>query len=67
MFVNTVGFSYSLFTLFWCFWLDVQSPGIDDINWSVAMFVAVLLAATVDYWVRARTAFKGPAALASEE
>jgi hypothetical protein len=31
------------------------------------MFVAVLLAATVDYWVRARTAFKGPAALASEE
>ena len=61
--INGFAFLYSTFTFFWCFWPQVTPTDILDFNWSVVMFVAIMIISAVDWFVRARKSYAGPVTL----
>lgn len=57
---------YSAFAFFWCFWPNVTLGANNwkgDFNWAVVMFGATCVICVVDWFVRARKAYKGPVVL----
>jgi len=58
--VNGGGLLYSNFAFFWCFWPESNEITLEGFNWAVLMFVVLAMTSTLDYWFRARKAFKGP-------
>jgi hypothetical protein len=48
---------------FWCFWPESREVDATSFNWASVMFVAVAIASTVDYVLRARKHYKGPVVL----
>jgi amino acid transporter len=58
--INASAFLYSFFAFFWCFWPNAVPVTAESFNWSSVMFVAVVIISTADYWLRARSVFKGP-------
>ena len=58
--VNAVGLAYVSFAFFWCFWPNETPVDAELFNWSVAMFVGVLVLAVVVYFVEGRKVYVGP-------
>jgi amino acid transporter len=58
--VNIIGFAYSLFTFFWSFWPNTIPVTLENFNWSVALFVGILVLSLVMYVVRGRKVYNGP-------
>ncbi|KAF2437209.1 hypothetical protein P171DRAFT_459286 [Karstenula rhodostoma CBS 690.94] len=58
--VNAVGLAYVMFAFFWCFWPNGTPVNAETFNWSVAMFVRVLVLALVMYAVEGRKVYVGP-------
>lgn len=61
--VNVGALAYSLFAFFWCFWPEYTPVALGSFNWSVVMFVAVLVFSLVYYGFRGRNEFTGPVVL----
>lgn len=61
--INAAGFIYSSYAFFWCFWPNEVPVTAENFNWSVVMFVAILVACGVDWVLRARKQFRGPVVL----
>ena len=64
--INAGGFAYSSFAFFWCFWPNVTLNPLNwqgNFNWAVVMFVATCFVCLVDWFVRARKAYRGPVVL----
>lgn len=61
--VNTFAVLYSSYVFFWMFWPQTTSNAAADFNWSVLMFMVVLLIAIVDWFVRGRKIYTGPVTL----
>ena len=58
--VNAVGLAYVLFAFFWSFWPNVTPIDLDSFNWSIVIFVGVLVVALGMYAVRGRIVYVGP-------
>ena len=61
--VNAFAVLYSAHVFFWCFWPQTTSNAPADFNWSVLMFMVVLLVSIVDWVFRARKVYAGPVVL----
>ncbi|KAI1277947.1 amino acid transporter [Xylaria sp. FL0933] len=51
---------YSIFTLFWSFWPEVNHPTPNTTNWSVLVFGVMVLLSILWYFIRANKHFQGP-------
>ena len=54
---------YSSFVFFWMFWPQSTSNAAADFNWSVLMFMVVLIVAIIDWVFRGRKVYSGPVVL----
>jgi hypothetical protein len=61
--VNIIALFYSLFALFWSFWPGDVDITLDNFNWSVVIFSAVLILSLGMYWIKGRKEYVGPAAI----
>lgn len=59
-YVNAVGLAYVLFAFFWSFWPNETPVDAETFNWSVVMFVGVLVLAVVMYMVEGKKVYDGP-------
>lgn len=57
---NTIGLVYVLFTFFWSFWPNTVPVTLDTFNWSVVLFLGVLLISLIMYFVQGRNIYVGP-------
>jgi choline transport protein len=57
---NVFSIVYSVFLLFWSFWPQTTPTTLEGFNWSVVVFVGVIVFSVLWYVVRARTYFSGP-------
>ncbi|KAH0091844.1 hypothetical protein KCU66_g17292, partial [Aureobasidium melanogenum] len=48
---------------FWMFWPQSTSNDAADFNWSVLMFMVVLIVAVIDWVFRGRKVYAGPVVL----
>lgn len=58
--VNILGLLYALFSFFWSFWPGYTPVVAEDFNWSVVIFVAVLVFCLVMYYAQGRKVYQGP-------
>lgn len=58
--VNLLGLLYVIFALFWSFWPGAPGFVADEFNWSVVMFVGILVISLVMYFVHGRYHYSGP-------
>lgn len=61
--INAAGFTYSSYAFFWCFWPNETPVTLENFNWSVVMFFAILFFCAVDWFIRGRKKFSGPVVL----
>ena len=61
--INTFAVVYSGFVFFWMFWPQTTSHAAADFNWSVLMFMVILVIAVIDWVFRARKTYTGPVVL----
>lgn len=61
--INAFALFYSTFSFFWCFWPQSTPTDTVDFNWSVLMFVAIIVISVIDWFVRARKVYVGPVTL----
>jgi amino acid transporter len=60
VFVNSMGLTYVTFVFFWSFWPNTTPINAESFNWSVALFLAVLVAAIGMYTWKGRFVYVGP-------
>jgi amino acid transporter len=58
--INLLGLAYTLFSFFWSFWPTYTPVTAVDFNWSVLIFVTVLIFCVVVYFVEGKRVYKGP-------
>jgi amino acid transporter len=58
--VNGIGLAYVTFSFFWSFWPNSIPITLQDFNWSVVLFVGVLVICLLMYVVSARFVYVGP-------
>jgi amino acid transporter len=58
--VNSTGIVYVTFIFFWSFWPNNTPVTAQNFNWSVALFVGVLVISLIMYVVQGRHIYKGP-------
>jgi choline transport protein len=61
--INAFAVLYSSYVFFWMFWPQTTSNAAADFNWSVLMFMVVLLVSILDWVVRGRKVYTGPVTL----
>ncbi|KAG9512590.1 amino acid transporter, partial [Aureobasidium melanogenum] len=61
--INTFAVLYSTFVFFWMFWPQSTSNDAADFNWSVLMFMVVLIVSVIDWVFRGRKVYVGPVVL----
>lgn len=61
--VNWIGFIYSTFIIFWCFWPLATPVTPQTFNWAILLFMTVLIASLAFYFTRGRRVYVGPVAL----
>lgn len=57
---NVFSIVYSVFLLFWSFWPQTTPTTLEGFNWSVVVFVGVIVFSVLWYVIRARSYFSGP-------
>ena len=58
--VNIIGLIYVTFTFFWSFWPNTIPVTLDTFNWSVVLFVGILIISLLMYLVQGRKVYLGP-------
>jgi amino acid transporter len=58
--INVIGLAYVLFAFFWSFWPNAIPVDLENFNWSVVIFVGVLVVALGMYAVQGRRRYTGP-------
>lgn len=58
--VNFISLLYVVFAFFWCFWPNKKRVTAVNFNWAPVMYVAVVIASLVMYFVQGRRIYKGP-------
>lgn len=58
--VNVIGLAYAGFTFFWSFWPTYTPVTVEDFNWSVVIFGAILVFCLTMYYVKGRHVYTGP-------
>lgn len=58
--VNSIGLAYVSFTFFWSFWPNTTPVDLESFNWSVVLFMGVLVASLVMYVLKGRKVYVGP-------
>jgi len=58
--VNSLGLAYVSFTFFWSFWPNNTPVDLESFNWSVVLFLGVLIICLVMYVVKGRKVYNGP-------
>ncbi|OJD18037.1 hypothetical protein AJ78_01929 [Emergomyces pasteurianus Ep9510] len=58
--VNGIGLAYVIFALFWSFWPGYRHITLDNFNWSIVIFSAVVLISLVMYYVQGKKTYTGP-------
>ena len=61
--INIVAAAYAMFAAFWTFWPNSTPVDVESFNWAPVIFIAVVLIAMVNYWVKGRHVYDGPVAL----
>ena len=61
--VNWIGFIYSTFIIFWCFWPLATPVDVKSFNWAVLIFMVVLISSVATYYLGGRRKYVGPVAL----
>ena len=57
--MNAVGLCYVVFTFFWSFWPNKTPVAAETFDWSVVMFVGLLVLAFVMYFVEGNKVYTG--------
>jgi hypothetical protein len=57
---NVAALAYSAFAFFWSFWPNLSTLSLVDFNWAIAMLLATLVLAKIDWELRAKYAYLGP-------
>ena len=65
--VNVGALLYTGFIFFWAFWPNATPVDASSFNWSVAIFMAVVIVSLTMYWTKGRKAFDGPVVLVKRE
>jgi amino acid transporter len=58
--VNSIGLAYVSFVFFWSFWPNTTPVTLESFNWSVVLFLGVLVCALAMYGVKGRYVYNGP-------
>ncbi|KAE8384316.1 hypothetical protein BDV23DRAFT_191735 [Aspergillus alliaceus] len=61
--VNTLAVVYAVWALFWSFWPIFHDVSAVNFNWAPVLFVGVMGASTVVYWLHARKVYEGTVAI----
>ena len=61
--INIIATFYAAFASFWTFWPNVTPVTADNFNWAPVIFIAVVLIAMINYFVKGRHEYDGPVAL----
>ena len=61
--VNGIGFIYSTFIIFWCFWPLATPVEAKTFNWAIMLFMIVFIGSLATYFIKGRRAYVGPVAL----
>ncbi|GAB7356825.1 hypothetical protein MBLNU459_g7703t2 [Dothideomycetes sp. NU459] len=61
--INIVAVVYALFVMFWSFWPESTPTDAPSFNWSSVIFVAVVIGAFGDYYMRGRRNYIAPVSL----
>jgi amino acid transporter len=64
--VNCLGLAYVSFVFFWSFWPTTTPVDLQSFNWSVVLFLGVLVCALVMYLVKGRKVYNGPVSVVRE-
>jgi amino acid transporter len=65
--VNALGLAYVTFTFFWSFWPNSIPVNVQNMNWSVVLFMGVFILCLVWYFVRGRKVYVGPVSIVRAE
>lgn len=58
--INLFGLGYAFFVFFWSLWPNATPVNTSSFNWSVVIFVAVLILTAVMYYFKGRKVYVGP-------
>lgn len=58
--VNVMGVAYTSFSFFWSFWPNETPVDLETFNWSVVMFIGILVISLAMYLISARHHYVGP-------
>lgn len=65
--INAVALIYSTQVFFWCFWPITTPVDFTTFNWSVLMFMTLLIASGITYYFAGRREYVGPVTLVTPE
>lgn len=58
--VNIIGLIYVSFTFFWSFWPNTVPVTLQTMNWSVVLYIGVLVISLIMYVIQGRKVYNGP-------